>query len=736
MAELLRFLKTQIVFVQGPTHKFVSDNPNVTLVYTPSTFETSIPAGCNYLLLPTTSKPQAIPDFDLVAKVVNPNNVLSFYAKSSLNFDFDFTDDLLNSLSQYARMLSGVVLEKYNPYVSVVLSNNASQPLLQQVARPTRLSEAQVNQPIFDWDECASKAAYSVYYYPPAAMKEKGKCAILVDSISNSYSFPHSITLYKQNKVYHSKSSFFSLLEQYKNIKHIPIYIISLPLRPKRRMNLKKQLDQQQLSYVVSYGLDGKAVNLAVPADQSQHSKPVLQVTTPEESYIYDPSIRPNGRMLSWGEIGCAVSHLRLYREFSSEFMFVFEDDAKIDNFQRFFEQIRNLPSSESFDLCWMQNEATWWPPVYDTPINEWFCRTIGSVNLTHAYILTKRGKNNLSKWESSIKSKVTTSPLNFLMLPSDDYLSHAVRANVLTCIAPYLRCVSTQHAESDIGSMGAVSQREVNIYPEVSVKNFGDMWTGLGNQMWQYAVAKLYSLKVRGRLVLPSQNKCSLAFVLCSNLSIKDAKQNLATSLLKEEKEFEIIPELLNPKNKGESVLLEGYFQNKAYLEQDSYLVREMFTFLPPIQQAATQIINQIRQKNRPLVAVHIRRRDFRGETSPFLYYLYTQETLKTAMSKVNVADPIYCYFSNDKEDVVANFNLPEGVWIDVSKQMLGPHKSGLLELCVMSMCDHFVLSASTYSWWGAFLCKNEEKQVVYPPHWFNPERADCKDKVVEMEI
>jgi hypothetical protein len=40
--------------------------------------------------------------------------------------------------------------------------------------------------------------------------------------------------------------------------------------------------------------------------------------------------------------------------------------------------------------------------------------------------------------------------------------------------------------------------------------------------------------------------------------------------------------------------------------------------------------------------------------------------------------------------------------------------------ELFLMSLCDHHIISNSTFSWWGAWVAGDE--QVVYPSQWFGP--------------
>ena len=39
-----------------------------------------------------------------------------------------------------------------------------------------------------------------------------------------------------------------------------------------------------------------------------------------------------------------------------------------------------------------------------------------------------------------------------------------------------------------------------------------------------------------------------------------------------------------------------------------------------------------------------------------------------------------------------------------------------------LMSLCHHFIISNSSFSWWSAYLSKYENKKIVTPSIWVGP--------------
>ena len=75
---------------------------------------------------------------------------------------------------------------------------------------------------------------------------------------------------------------------------------------------------------------------------------------------------------------------------------------------------------------------------------------------------------------------------------------------------------------------------------------------------------------------------------------------------------------------------------------------------------------------------------------------------------------NPVFLIFSDDIEWVKENFVCPfKNLYIS------DMGFNNCEEMMIMSFCEHNIIANSTFSFWGAWLNQNEEKEVIFPKHW-----------------
>jgi hypothetical protein len=240
-----------------------------------------------------------------------------------------------------------------------------------------------------------------------------------------------------------------------------------------------------------------------------------------------------------------------------------------------------------------------------------------------------------------------------------------------------------------------------------------------LGNQMFQYAALRGVAAKHGYDYTIPDhkeQIKDSLGNILRIELfDVFDIHPQQTGYLLadgvRSELHFHFDEELMN--NCPDNISLVGYFQSEKYFKHIEDTIRNEFTFKREYLEAC--------EPHRPLVqgciALHIRRGDFliNSLNHHNLSLKYYENALKEFPDDQNVVifsdDPKWCkeqpLFSGDRFLVSESDN-------------------SYVDLCLMSMCSHFIIANSTFSWWGAWLSRVKDKVVVYPSKWFGPNNAD----------
>lgn len=267
----------------------------------------------------------------------------------------------------------------------------------------------------------------------------------------------------------------------------------------------------------------------------------------------------------------------------------------------------------------------------------------------------------------------------------------------------------------------------------------------GLGNQMFQYALAismdasgiptkisindfllnrhyqgfelvKAFNvpLPIFDRVKTSVMTKVRPLFVDTNPGFVKDTLSKLflsSSNVFQEKIEYHYDEEVLRQRN----AFLLGTWQCPRYFESQQQLIREVFEFNKPYDDINMQMSEEISSCN--AVAVHVRRGFYLEPTlTRSRMVIDSSDYYYKAFDVIaeQVDNPVFYVFSDDIE--WAKRNLKGRNFVFVS------HNTGAnsyLDMYLMSLCKHFVIANSAFSWWPAWLSTNEDKVVVLPKPW-----------------
>jgi len=102
-------------------------------------------------------------------------------------------------------------------------------------------------------------------------------------------------------------------------------------------------------------------------------------------------------------------------------------------------------------------------------------------------------------------------------------------------------------------------------------------------------------------------------------------------------------------------------------------------------------------------------------------------------AAIKEHVKQPVFFFFSDDINWVKNNIICNDECYFEDNCNPIWEC------LRLMYSCKHFIISNSTFSWWGQYLSRNENKLVVAPSIWYNIENETAhllEDNWIKIDI
>lgn len=284
----------------------------------------------------------------------------------------------------------------------------------------------------------------------------------------------------------------------------------------------------------------------------------------------------------------------------------------------------------------------------------------------------------------------------------------------------------------------------------------------GLGNQMFQYAVARALSIKNNTNLLL------DVSFYE-NQIGVTERKFELDVFNIKAEipaiteikkiykKYFEKsirnkILFFLNPDKAGliyndtsfnfdlciyqaeyKNIYLNGYFQSEKYFKDIKDIIQRDFTLINTISNKSEQVLKKI--KKLESVSIHLRRGDYVNDfKTNQVHGVCSLDYYENAINYINRNNKNICYFvfSDDIEWTKANLKIDGDVEFVDSND---PDKN-YEDMFLMSQCKHNIIANSSFSWWGAWLNQNPDKIVIVPKKWFNDSNRNIQDLIPETWI
>lgn len=274
------------------------------------------------------------------------------------------------------------------------------------------------------------------------------------------------------------------------------------------------------------------------------------------------------------------------------------------------------------------------------------------------------------------------------------------------------------------------------------------DIVGGLGNQMFQYAVARSLSLEhgVSLRLntdafryvrqhqgyLLPTLFDLEIVEASTADLAavlgpqwwilprrlIRDRRFAIFRGRRFHEHDFQASP-ALERKRLGVPGYLQGWWQSEVFFEQHKEIIANDFRFQLPMDDRSAAVAKDMRTCNS--VAVHVRRGDYVSTPEAAASYeVCKPEYYRRALAQIaatSAVDKVY-FFSDDI------------AWVESSIRVDYPHEfvthnigqHSYRDMQLMAHCKSHVIANSSFSWWGAWLAEawgHSNGTVVAPARW-----------------
>jgi len=285
----------------------------------------------------------------------------------------------------------------------------------------------------------------------------------------------------------------------------------------------------------------------------------------------------------------------------------------------------------------------------------------------------------------------------------------------------------------------------------------------GLGNQLFEYAYARALAIR--------SNTELKLDLSWFENMSEKDTVRTYdlghynivaeiatpkdfplrynkfykfykkVTGKIKRdvfgENDFTFHPKYAVPVSKNKTVYAEGHFNSEKYFAEYGDIIRKELSLKEPLSPIAKQAEGELigfKDMGKTLILLHVRRGDYVTNTHAQAFHgTKGEEYYKDAIARIKRELTHQSILDDQIVFVLASDDL---IWVNAvivpllhGIQHVTLSRSGVAnyeEIYLMSLCNHFIIANSSFSWWGAWLLTTAtnaggNKIVIGPNKWVN---------------
>lgn len=158
------------------------------------------------------------------------------------------------------------------------------------------------------------------------------------------------------------------------------------------------------------------------------------------------------------------------------------------------------------------------------------------------------------------------------------------------------------------------------------------------------------------------------------------------------------------------------GYLQSEKYFKHCEDKIKNILKFRNDIIEKSNSYLPKTKKE---LVSIHVRRGD-NAIINPY-HPCVGLEFINPAIQMFDEKNHHFVVCSDD-------YNWCKDIWGDNENFTIVNSNSPYIDLCTLSLCNHHIISNSTFSWWSSYLSKNKDKKIVAPLNWFGPAYSSLK--------